>query len=131
VDVFYCVLVNHVPGKQKRLKRKLEKTNLDKDTCLQLKLQKRYGEQEVLVIRFASYLTYNGHHIIGDNEFSSVQLAIDLRKGSVPGLKMAKTDYTGTQVMLTKKPKPPNTPQMHFAEYRNSPTEGGVADQET
>ena len=42
----------------------------------------------------------------------------------MPGLKMVKTDYTGTQVMLTKKPKSPNTPQMHFAEYRNLPTEG-------
>jgi len=26
--------------------------------------------------------------------------------------------------MLTKKPKSPNTPQIHFAEYRNLPTEG-------
>jgi len=121
---FYCVLVHHVPGKQKRLKRKLDKTNLDKDTCLQSKLQKRYGEQGTLVIRLASYLTYNGHHIIGDNAFSSAQLAIDLRKGSVPGLKMVKTDYTGTQVMLTKKPKLPNTLQIYFVEYRNLPTEG-------
>ena len=66
---FYSVLVHHVPGKAKQLKRKLDETNLDRDACLQLKLQKRYGEQGALVIQLASKLIYNGHHIIGDNAF--------------------------------------------------------------
>ena len=121
---FYCVLVHHVPGKQKRMQRKLDETNLDKDACLQLKLQKRYGEQGALVVRLASMLQYDGHHIIGDNAFSSVQLAVDLRNGSVPGAKARKADYTGTQVMMAKKAKSTNAPQMNFAEYRNLPTEG-------
>ena len=44
---FYCVLVHHVPGKQKRMQRKLNETNLDKEACLQLKLQKQYGEHDI------------------------------------------------------------------------------------
>ena len=121
---FYCVLVHHVPGKQKRMQRKLDETNLDQDACLQLKLQKRYGEQGAIVVRLASMLQYDGHHIIGDNAFSSVQLAVDLRNGSVQGTKVRKADYTGTQVMMKNKAKSANGPQMHFAEYRNLPTEG-------
>ena len=69
-------------------------------------------------------LQYDGHHIIGDNAFSSVQLAVDLRNGSVQGAKVRKADYTGTQVMMGKQTKSTNAPQMHFAEYCNLPTEG-------
>ena len=36
-------------------------------------------------------LRYTAHHIIGDNAFSSVQLAVDLKKGSCPGLRVNKT----------------------------------------
>ena len=50
---FYCVLVHHVPGMQKRVLRKLNETNLDEEACLQLRLQKRYGEQGALVVRLA------------------------------------------------------------------------------
>ena len=121
---FYCVLVHHVPGMQKRVLRKLNETNLDEEACLQLRLQKPCGEQGALVVRLASILQYDGHHIIGDNAFSSVQLAVDLRNGSVQGAKVKKADYTGTQVMMAKQPKSTNAPQMHFAEYRNLPTEG-------
>ena len=53
---FYCVLVYHVPCKAKQVKRKLDETTLDKDVCLQLKLQKRYGEQGAIVIRLVSML---------------------------------------------------------------------------
>lgn len=123
-EYFYCALVHHVLGKQTRLKHKLDETNLDKDVYLQLKLQKWYCEQGALVVMLASYLTYIGHHIIGDNTFSLVQHAIDLRKGSVPGLNILKTNYTCTQVMLTKKPKSPSTPQIKFTEYPNLQTEG-------
>lgn len=47
---FYAVIVHHVLGKEKRKKRKLDRTNLDKDALLQLKLQKRYREQGALVV---------------------------------------------------------------------------------
>ena len=69
-------------------------------------------------------LQYDGHHIIRDNAFSSVQLAIDLRNGSVQGEKVKKADYTGTQVMMAKQSKSANAPQIHFAEYRSLPMEG-------
>ena len=118
---FYLVIVHHVPGKLKRQKRKLDESNLDKDACLQLKLQKRYGEQGALVVRLCSQLKYNGHHIIGDNAFSSVQLASDLKHGNVPGMDVKKCDYTGTQCMLTGKKG--TSFHLNFAEYRNLPTE--------
>ena len=79
-------------------------TNMDSDSLLQLNLQKRYGEQGAIVMRLASKLKYDGHHIIGDNAFSSVQLAVDLKIGrcSVKQNRIPKCDYTGTQKMLVK-----------------------------
>ena len=61
-------------------------------------------------------LQYDGHHIIGDNAFSSVQLAVDLRNGSAAGAKARKADYTGTQVIMGKQAKSTNAPQMHFTD---------------
>ena len=123
---FYVVIVHHAPGKAKRQKRKLNEDNLDQDAILQLKLQKRYGEQGALVLRLCSKLRYSGHHIIGDNAFSSVQLASDLKMGKVPIIHINKCDYTGTQCMLsvkaTKKAASPS-PHVHFAEYKNLPME--------
>ena len=84
------------------MQRKLDETNLDQDACLQLKLQKSYGEQGALVVRLASMLQYDGYHIIGDDAFSSVQLTVDLRNECVQGAKVRKADYTGTQVMMRK-----------------------------
>ena len=37
---FLNVVVHHLPGKEKRRKRNLDETNLDKENVLQLKLQK-------------------------------------------------------------------------------------------
>lgn len=112
---FLHVLVNHVPSKAKRIARKLNKTNLDHDSLLQLKLQTQYGEQGAILLRLASQLSYSSHHIIADNAFSSCQLATDLHWGKVQGIKVKKAIYTGTQVMqksITKRP-------MAFVEYRN------------
>ena len=74
-------------------------------------------------MRLVSELKLNGHHIVGDNAFSSVQLAHDLKIGKVllPNLTICKCDYTGTQLMLKKNK---GGPMMHFAEYKNLPTEG-------
>ena len=102
---FLNIIVHHVPGKAKRKARGLNETNLDNDAINQLTLQKRYGEQGALVIRLVSKLKYDGHHLIGDNAFSSIQLATDLKKGSVDNIRIPKTTYTGTQVMMTKKGK--------------------------
>ena len=119
---FLAILVHHLPGKKKRQQRKMNATNMDSDSLLQLNLQRRYGEQGAIVMRLASKLKYDGHHIIGDNAFSSVQLAVDLKIGrcSVKENRIPKCDYTGTQKMLTKK----NTAVVHFVEYRNLPTGG-------
>ena len=117
---FYQILVHHLPGKEKRKKWGLNSENLDRESNLQLKLQARYGEQGAIVMRLVSKLKYEGHHIIGDNTFSSVQLAADLKAGYVdPTFTIPKSDYTGTQKMQNKTDK-----QMHFAEYKNLPTKG-------
>ena len=118
---FLNIIVHHVPGKAKRKARGLNKSNLDDDAILQLKLQKQYGEQVALVIRLVSKLKYKGHHLIGDNAFSSIQLASDLKKGSVDIIRIPKTTYTGTQVMIRKK-----NPNWHpgFVEYKNLPDGG-------
>ena len=100
---FYSITMHHLPGKEKRKKRNLTEENLDKENRLQLSLQKRYGEQGAIIMRLVSKLKYNGHHIIGDNAFSSVQLALDLKKGVCPGLRVPKADCTGTQVMKKQK----------------------------
>ena len=68
--------------KGKKKKRNLTEENLDKENSLQLSLQKTYGEKGAIITRLVSKLKYNGHHIIGDNAFSSVQLALDLKKGA-------------------------------------------------
>ena len=78
---FLHVLVHHVPGKEKRKKRGLNEQNMDRDSIIQLKLQKRYGEQGAIVMRLVSCLRNQVHHIIGDNAFSSVQLVHDMQKG--------------------------------------------------
>ena len=46
---FLCVVVHHVPVKQKRKQRGLDEKNLNEELLLQLRLQKRYGVQGVLV----------------------------------------------------------------------------------
>ena len=56
-----------------------------------------------MVVRLYSKLEFGGHRIIGNNAFSSVQLALDLKAGSVPGLTIIKYNYTGTQSMLKVK----------------------------
>ena len=121
---FLLAEIHHFPGKAKRQMRGLDATNLDDDAVLQLKLQARYGEQGALVVRLASKLQFSGHHIVGDNAFSSVQLASDLRNGTCPALRVPKCDYTGTQVMQKKAKKDNTTNVMHFAEYKNLPTGG-------
>ena len=93
---FLHVVVHHLPGKEKRRQRRLDESNLDKENVLQLKLQKRYGEQGALVMRLANQLSFNGHEINGDNAFSSVQLALDLKKGYCEYMNIKKCDYTGT-----------------------------------
>ena len=118
---FLNIIVHHVPGKAKRKARGLNETNLDNDAINQLTLQKRYGEQGALVIRLVSKLKYDGHHLIGNNAFSSIQLATDLKKGSVDNIRIPKTTYTGTQVMMTKKGKDWHA---SFVEYKNLPTGG-------
>ena len=40
---FLCILVHHLPGQAKRESRGLTEDNLDVNSALQLKLQKRYG----------------------------------------------------------------------------------------
>jgi hypothetical protein len=117
---FAIVTVHHVPGKDKRKKRKLDDTNLDLEALKQIELQSRYGECGALLVRLASKLKYNGHHIIGDNAFSSVQLAVDLKAGTVKGMNVKKCDYTGTQNCQKPGKKP-----VHFAEYKNQPVFGG------
>ena len=74
----------YVPGVKKRQERGLDETNLDQESILQLRLAKRYGHCGALVIRLVGMLSYDGHHIIGDNAFSSVQLASDLKVRKVP-----------------------------------------------
>ena len=117
---FLHVLVHHVPGKAKRVARKLNETNLDHDALLQLKLQTRYGEQGAILLRLASRLSYTGHHIIADNAFSSIQLATDLRWGTTQAIKCNKATFTGTQVMQNTKAKKP----IWFVEYKNLPSSG-------
>ena len=95
--------------------------NLDAESVLQLKLQKRYGAQGAIVMRLVLMLEYDGHHIIGDNTFSSVQLVVDLKQGNGHGLlRIPKCDYTGTQKMQVKKKKQGARP-LAFLEYRNLP----------
>ena len=118
---FLNAIVHHAPGKAKRKARGLNETNLDNDAINQLKLQKRYGEQGALVVRLVSKLKYDGHHLIGDNAFSSMQLATDLKKGSIDNISIPKTTHTGTQVMMTKKGK---DWQSSFVEHKNLPTDG-------
>ena len=76
---FLQIIVHYISGKAKHKARSLNESNLDSDTINQLRLQKRYGEQGALVVRLVSKLKYEGHHLIGDNAFSSIQLAIDLK----------------------------------------------------
>jgi hypothetical protein len=113
---FAIITVHHLPGKDKRKKRKLDATNLDLEALKQIELQSRYGECGALLVRLASKLKYNGHHIVGDNAFSSVQLDVDLKPGTVKGLNVKKCDYTGTQNCQKPGKKP-----VHFAEYKNQP----------
>ena len=118
---FLHIVVHHLPGKEKRRQRNLDEGNLDKENVLQLKLQERYGEQGALVMRLENQLSFNGHEIFGDNALSSVQLAIDLKKGNCEHINIKKCDYTGTQVMQKKKGK---IFKMNFQEYKNLPTDG-------
>ena len=53
---FYAVLVHHLPGKAKRLKRGLHFKSLDNDNQVQLLLQGRYGEQGAILMRLVSAL---------------------------------------------------------------------------
>ena len=88
---------------------------------LQLRLQKRYGRQGALVMRLVSRLQYSGYHITGDNAFSSVQLASDLKQGKAdPEMYIPACDYTGTQLMS----KGVGPPKITFYEYRNLPEDG-------
>ena len=122
---FLHIIVHHLPGKAKRKKRKMDEKNLCKENRLQLALQKRYGEQGALVMRLASELENDGHHIVGDNAFSSVQLATDLKCGKCPHpeINIRRCDYTGTQVMQKSK-KSKTAYKMNFAEYKNLPEDG-------
>ena len=63
--------------KGKKNKRNLTKENLDKENRLELLLQKRYGEQGAIIMRLVSKLKYNRYHIISNNTFLSMQLALD------------------------------------------------------
>ena len=95
---FYAVLVHHLPGKAKRLKRGLHFKSLDNNNQVQLLLQEQYGEQGEILMRLVSELKLNGHHIVGDDAFSSVQLVHDLKIVKIPlqNLTICKCDYTGT-----------------------------------
>ena len=120
---FLCIIVHHVPGAKKRKQRGLNEHNLDAESLLHLKLQKRYGVQGAIVMRLVSMLDYEGHHIVGDNAFSSVQLAVDLKRGDGHNLlEIKKCDYTGTQKMQVRRKDPSKTGKpLAFVEYRNLP----------
>ena len=74
-------------------------------------------------MRLVSMLEYEGHHIVGDNAFSSVQLAVDLKRGDGHNLlDIKKCDYTGTQKMQVRRKDPSKTGKpLSFVEYRNLP----------
>ena len=117
---FLHVLVHHLPGKKKRQKRNLNEDNLDRESLNQLRLQGRYGEQGAILMRLVSRLKYAGHHIVGDNAFSSIQLATDLKRGWCAGnLRIVACDYTGTQVMPKK-----SSSNLPFLECKNLPLDG-------
>ena len=118
---FLCILVHHIPGQAKRDSRGLTEDNLDANSVLQLKLQKQYGSQGAIVMQLVSMLEYHGHHIIGDNAFSSVQLVVDLEQGNDHDLLwIPKCDYTGTQNMQVKKKKEGAQP-LELLRYSNLP----------
>ena len=78
LEGYFCdIIVHHLPGKEKRRKRNLTEENLDEANRLQLRFQKRHGEQRAIIVKLVLMLHYNGHHTIGNNAFSSVQLAAD------------------------------------------------------
>ena len=116
---FLCVVVHHVPGKQKRKQRGLDEINIDEEWLLQLRLQKRYGVQGALVMRLVGMLNNHGHHIIGDNAFSSAQLALDLKRGDNKLFHITKCNYTGIQKMKLNKKE--GARPLSFVEYRNLP----------
>ena len=80
---FLCIVIMYVPGVKKRKERGLDESNLDQESIMQLRLSKRYGHCGALAVCLVSMLTYKGHHIIGNNTFSSVQLALDLKTGKL------------------------------------------------
>ena len=74
---FLCVVAHHVPGKQKRKQRGLDETNLDEESLLQLRSQKRYGVQGALVMRLVGMLNNHGHHIVGDQGLRDRRAFVD------------------------------------------------------
>ena len=106
-------------AKKKRKQRGLDEINLDKESILQLKLQKRYGVQGSLVMRLVGMLNYNGHHIIGHNAFSSAQLDLDLKRRQNKHFHIPKCDYMGTLKMQLNKKE--GAKPIGFVEYRNLP----------
>lgn len=61
-----------------------------------------YGEQASLRMHLDLNLKYNVDHIVVENLFPSAQLAINLKKGTLYGLKIPRTERTGIQMMQNK-----------------------------
>ena len=93
---FLNIIVHHVPSKVKHKACGLKKTNLNNNAINQLKLQKRYREQDTLVVCLVSKLKYDRYHLISDNDFSSIQLAMDFKSESVDNIRIPKTAHTRT-----------------------------------
>ena len=74
-------------------------------------------------MRLVSKLKHNGHCIIGDDAFSSVQLSMDLKKGACPGLRVPNANHTGAQAMKKQKKNDAGNFHCKFQEYKNLPTE--------
>ena len=100
---FLNTIVHYEPSKAKRKARVLNKTNLDNNEINQLRLQKRHRKKSALVACLVSKLKHNEYHLIRNNAFSSIQLATDLKLGSVDNIRVPRTMHTRTQVVMTKK----------------------------
>ena len=75
-------------------------------------------------MRIVGMLNYNGHHIIGNNAFSSAQLALDSKCGDNKLFHIPKCDYMGTQKMQLNKKE--GARPISFLEYRNLPHKWGT-----
>ena len=93
-----CILLHHCPGAEKRKRKGIKEEDLDAYCRGHIRRLKRYGEAGAILVALLLHLQTAGHHVYGDNAFSSAQVAYDmLQGGTAEHGRFPPTHYTGTQ----------------------------------